>query len=339
MKMKSLVLSISAALAVSCAAVNAENNGKALGEEFSFALVGDTPYGASREPEFDYVIDAINSDREVDWVIHAGDIKAGGERCDDELLTARFEQFQQFDMPFVYSPGDNEWTDCHRTSNGSYLPTERLDYLRSLFFPVPGYTTGGETMAVSTQANQPGFEKYVENTLFIKSGVIFSQIHVVGSNNDLAPWNQVDPNDSYENPRADRLAEFQGRNTASLAWLDETFRIAMESDAPGVFITIHANPGFEVDPSEPGRAGFNDFLASLKLHAKEYGRPVVLAHGDSHIYFTDKPWMDNLTSEIVPYFSRVVTFGSAENHWLKIEVDPKGKEVFRIVPQLVEANF
>ena len=29
--------------------------------------------------------------------------------------------------PVIYTPGDNEWTDCHRVNNGGYNPLERLD--------------------------------------------------------------------------------------------------------------------------------------------------------------------------------------------------------------------
>ncbi|MEU6787396.1 hypothetical protein ABZ912_50105 [Nonomuraea angiospora] len=39
--------------------------------------------------------------------------------------------FGTFDDPFVLTPGDNEWTDCHRTAAGGYAPTERLDAVRT----------------------------------------------------------------------------------------------------------------------------------------------------------------------------------------------------------------
>jgi hypothetical protein len=30
------------------------------------------------------------------------------------------KNFAAFQAPLVYVPGDNEWTDCDRASNGSY---------------------------------------------------------------------------------------------------------------------------------------------------------------------------------------------------------------------------
>ena len=84
------------------------------------ALIGDVPYGAVRETPFDRLVAEVNRDNSVDFVMHAGDIKAGSERCDDDLIRRRFTQYQSFQRPFVFTPGDIEWTDCHRVSNGGY---------------------------------------------------------------------------------------------------------------------------------------------------------------------------------------------------------------------------
>lgn len=37
--------------------------------------------------------------------------------------------------PVVYVPGDNEWTDCHRTNTGSYNTLEHLPHLRRVMCP------------------------------------------------------------------------------------------------------------------------------------------------------------------------------------------------------------
>src|SRR5262245_50908197 len=69
---------------------------------FAFALIGDMPYGAPREPQFGRLVDEINRDNEVDFVMHAGDIKAGSERCDNELIVHRFGLYQTFRRAFVF---------------------------------------------------------------------------------------------------------------------------------------------------------------------------------------------------------------------------------------------
>ena len=37
----------------------------------------------------------------------------------------------------MFTPGDNDWTDCDRPSNGGFNSLERLDHERQLFFSTP----------------------------------------------------------------------------------------------------------------------------------------------------------------------------------------------------------
>ena len=143
-----------------------------------------------------------------------------------------------FEDPFVLTPGDNEWTDCHRANNGGYHPLERLAALRSLFYPEPGTTIGGREKAVLTQANEPGFGEFVENQLWLQSRTAFGVVHVVGSNNDLQPWFGA-----AETPlqTVQRLAEYEARLAAALAWLGETFAVAERKNAKAVVLAMQAD--------------------------------------------------------------------------------------------------
>lgn len=210
----------------------------ALPAGFAFALIGDLPYGDEQVVRFERLIDEINRDPRVRFVLHAGDIKGGGERCDDRRIQARFTQFQRFRQAFIYTPGDNEWTDCHRISNGSFNPLERLEFLRRTFFPDPDRSTGRHPIPVISQARMTGFEPFVENVMFSRGGVVFGTLHVVGSNNDLAPWTGFDPADSVDSPRPDRIAEFESRRDAALAWLEAVFAKADAENAKGIFLTM-----------------------------------------------------------------------------------------------------
>jgi hypothetical protein len=117
----------------------------------TFALIGDVPYGDAQVLNFPYVIDQINADPDVEWVGHVGDIKSGSSLCTDEYFAAVREQFDRFEEPLVYTPGDNEWTDCHRANNGGFVPYERLGAIRDTFFPRPNRTLGQPTMRVTSQ--------------------------------------------------------------------------------------------------------------------------------------------------------------------------------------------
>jgi len=262
--------------------------------------------------------------------MHAGDIKAGSERCDNTLITHRFELYQKFQRAFVFTPGDNEWTDCHRVNNGQYNPLERLDFLRSVFFPQVGQTTGGQNRPVRSQAQGGAYPEFVENVMFRKQSVMFATVHVVGSNNNLEPWLGISPTDSCSLPRADRIAEFERRQAAALAWLDEVFAAA--ADTKGLFLLIQANP-YNL-PSDPARCpgGFQGFLTRLQTRAQQYARPVVLAHGDDHFFVMDQPISNLLVT-------RLQTYGETLVHWVKVLVDPRSSGVFKIEQKIVRSNL
>lgn len=310
---------------------------------FSFALIGDTPYGSDQVKLFDNVIDEINDDKSVKFVMHAGDIKSGGANCDDARFIARYNQYQKFEKAFVYTPGDNEWTDCHRLSNGQYNPLERLAFLRTLFFSNPEMSTGQNPIQLISQSAMPGYEKYVENVLFERKGVVFATLHVVGSNNDLRPWSGIDANDSYKNPRVDRITEFRERQAAVLDWINHSFDLAEKTHAKGVFLMMQANPRFDLKSNEINRQGFNAIIKRIRNRTLAFKKPVILAHGDFHTFSIDKPldpedW-STPTSELLTNFTRIQTFGSPHVHWIKVHVQPESSSVFIFEQKIVKENI
>ena len=96
-----------------------------------YAIIGDVPYGAAAAASFRDLIESINRDPLVRRSVHVGDTKNGSTVCSDELFDFIYDSFQSFSDPLVYSPGDNEWTDCHRDNNGNWNPLERLATARS----------------------------------------------------------------------------------------------------------------------------------------------------------------------------------------------------------------
>jgi hypothetical protein len=307
----------------------------------SFALIGDTPYGLLEVQKLDVVIDEINRSRNVRFVLHTGDVKDGSERCDDALLLRRFQQFQRFQAAFIVTPGDNDWTDCHRISNGGYLPTERLAKFRQIFYPEPSRTTGQRPAVVQSQSTFSGFETYVENVMWRFNGTTMATVHVVGSANNLAPWNQLDANDTVARPRADRIAEFRAREAAALAWIDTVFDAATQSDSAGVMIAMQADPWFEIPAGAPARQGFDRILEKLVERTIAFRKPVLLAHGDSHRFRVDQPLTGPVAasgSAPPKNFTRVENFGSPHVHWVEIFVDRRNPDVFTVIPHMVDAN-
>lgn len=302
-------------------------------QSFEFALIGDMPYHPDDSVKFENLIRDINADDKLQWIMHTGDIKEGYEVCSDTYLQNRFDWYAKFEHPFIITPGDNEWTDCHRNRDeGYYAPLERLSKLREIFFKNPTQSLGQRKIALRSQSTQAEFQSFPEHQAWEKSGVYFATMHMVGSNNG---WVQFEGRTS-----ADDL-EVASRTHAAIAWMKETFALA-DQDGKGVFLMIHANPGwFSPEDTLQGMAerAFGEFIRELEKCVIKFGRPVILAHGDSHYFRLDKPLLNSVTKRRIEMFTRLEGFGDRDIHWLKIHVDPDDPMVFQVRQELVKENF
>ena len=132
---------------------------------FNFVALGDTAYNGERDyPAYETLIDQINA-RDPAFSIHVGDIWGAGN-CSD----AHFERidgfFARYTHPLVYTPGDNEWTDCDIAAMGGFDPNERLDHIRRLWFS-EAKSLGAPAMDVVRQADvSAAHARFVENLRF-----------------------------------------------------------------------------------------------------------------------------------------------------------------------------
>ena len=289
----------------------------------TYAIIGDTPYGAVQLAAFPRLVAAVNGDPDVELTLHLGDIKDGASVCSDAYYDQMRANFDSFDDPLVLTPGDNEWTDCHRPAAGGYIPTERLARFRSVFYPRAHKSLGETHGSLKTQANMPGFETFVENRLWKEKKVVFATVHVVGSNNGLVPWFGA-----AETPaqRAERLAEYDARLAATLAWLDRTFAFADEAEARGVVVAMQANMWFNTP------LGFAEIVQRLADRASAFGKPVLLLEGDSHRFTVDRPLATGSAlhgvTTAAPNVMRVIVEGETIGEWLKLRIDPDSAELF-----------
>jgi hypothetical protein len=285
-------------------------------ERFRFALIGDAPYTGAEVPRWADLLASLGGvdaqGRRLAFVLHAGDIKGGAEPCTDALLGERVGQLRRAPIPLLLTPGDNEWTDCHRKAAGGLLPTERLAALRALAWATPTASLGIKPMLVQSQATDPG--GLPEHQMFEWNGVVVASVHVVGSKNGLEPWGLVGDGyaDSDAQPRADRLAEVQAREAAVKAWLTQAFERARRAQA--LVLLFQANPGFEAPVGSARREGFEPFIAQVHEGARQLGKPVLLAHGDFHSFLVDRPFPD------LPQVQRVQTWGSPNLGHVRVRV-------------------
>lgn len=162
--------------------------------------------------------------------LHLGDIRSGSSLCTDDYFAMVRGQFDRFADPLVYTPGDNEWTDCHRPNNGGYDPLERLAAIRHVFFDHPGRTLG-RPMKVDAQTRRG----LPENVVFERADVVFAAVHVVGSNNSLDPWT------GNTEPTPQQLVEERRRTAGDLALIRQAFREARQEHVAGVVLAMRGH--------------------------------------------------------------------------------------------------
>lgn len=307
---------------------------------FTYAVIGDFPYGAGKRAEMPFLVDLINADPDVERVLHAGDIKAGSSsECSNAYFDDIRSQFDRFQDPLVYTPGDNEWTDCHVAlkNNGLYTPTERLLRVRSVFFPRPGRTLGVDSRRVVSQAQvDPANHDYVENVMWKRSNVVFASLNITGSNNDKAPWTSTPvkagelPADFANYPS--QAEEQASRARATKEWIERAFSRATREHAPAVVLLFQADLW---DGTVANRAttidGYDDIVVQIGTLAARFGRPVLLLMGDSHVFRVDQPYTPGSplfglhpNTPVAPNVTRLVTNGSSSRtEYVRLVIDPR----------------
>ncbi len=287
---------------------------------FTFGVMGDLPYWAKSEAQFPSLVDSINA-HDPDFVVHVGDIMSSKVPCTDSLFLNRFEALKSIDPPLVFVPGDNEWTDCHGGPSGVNDPLERLDALRTLFYPVPGRSLGGETIPLETQASDPDWAEFVEHQRWQKNGVLFATIHAIGSLNGLK-W--------FEGRTSLHDQEVDRRIAAATVWLHSSFEKARAEEASAVVIVTHANLWYV--PEDPPRSGFEEIIDALVAESKAFANPVLLVHGDTHTFRVDQPMTDS-EGVILNNVVRLETYGGGNVGWIEVTVDlEEGPLVFSFTP-------
>jgi predicted phosphodiesterase len=277
-----------------------------------FALIGDTPYSEAEASALDAMIAQMNRE-ELAFVIHVGDITSGRGPCSDEWFDARKRQFEKFRHPFVIVPGDNDWTDCHRSG---FDPMERLAKFREMFESGDA-SLGRRSLPLERQSGR--YAEYREHVRWIAGNALFVGVNMQGSNNNLGRTPAMD-------------AEHRARMAAVFAWLEDSERLAVQKKLSGILIFAQADPDFEGKARRKGGDGFAEFRAALRDLALRFGKPVLFVNGDTHFYKFDKPLADPATGGPIANFTRVVVFGSPQTRWIRAGVDPAAPHVFELSP-------
>ena len=259
---------------------------------------------------------------DVAWLLHVGDIF--WYPCSDANYERSLKAMNSIQHAVVYTPGDNEWTDCHDKIAGRYAPLERLAHIRRTFFAHPTRSLGATPMALESQSEDPRYAEFVENARWIRGGFVFATIHMVGGENAQEDFAARGPEDD---------AAAKRRIAAGLAWTDGTFALADSLQLKGVVIAMHGSPGLQYHPKP--KVGYVEFLDLLERRVKEFGRPVLLIHGDGHVYTVDHSLRDRDTYKPIENFTRLETFGSPDVGWVRVVVDTMAGDFVSFEPRMM----
>jgi hypothetical protein len=288
---------------------------------FAFGVFGDGPYRPTERGRFERVIEDVNA-HQLAFFLHVGDLL--WYPCSDEELAQRLEQINGIRHAVMYTPGDNEWTDCHRNRAGRFKPLERLSYLRKTYFANPSKSLGATPLTVESQSADSSWREFVENARWRRGGFVFATIHLVGSRNAM---------ERFDGRTAADDSAVVRRTDAALAWLDATFAVARRDSLRGVVIAIHTNPRFGQRLS--GGNPFRGFLDRLARHTSTFPGQVVVIHGDTHEFQVDQPLAHPETGQSLTNFTRLETYGSPDIGWVRVVVDSATGRVLEYEPRLM----
>ncbi|MEZ5503227.1 MAG: hypothetical protein R3E50_11520 [Halioglobus sp.] len=312
------------------------------GARLKVALWGDEFYNddpSQKALQIDQTIASMNK-HDLDFTLFVGDTKNGSSECTDQAIGQEPRDiFNRLNAPTIYSLGDNEWTDCHRITNGSYDPLERLSYLRSQFFN-SDKSQGKRPLKLKRQGAYG--QAYSENSRYVRNRVEFVALHIPGSNNNLVATAKQCTSKSNRGdiPGACEAAtaEYRARNEQNLVWLKESFAEARKRNYAGIVIAIQADVYFPFElsdgiyqdeflPQLDANNGYTDFFNTLVAETQSFNGKVLLVHGDSHYFKIDKA-MYNPDGRLTANFTRLEVFGSEDNSWVEMTVDPSSPNVF-----------
>ena len=297
----------------------------AIGQTFKFVALGDMPYSLPQDlRRFENLITEINR-LKPSFSIFIGDTKSGSSPCSDEHNQIIKSYFSSFKTPLVYSLGDNEWTDCHRILAGAYDPLERLEALRTVFFS-SNQSLGKNPIRLQRQADlDPRYSKYVENAYWIKNNFLFVSIHIPGSNNN---------NEGTESA----IKEYQDRNQANLAWIDQAFNLATQRNLNGIIFAYQADMFYKPSQLTSSDSGYRDTLESLISKSEIFNKPVLLIHGDTHRLKIDQPLHRKNQKKVLENVLRLQVMGADQVQAVEVQVNPAQEQPFSFRPIILKEN-
>ncbi|MDZ7361895.1 MAG: T9SS type A sorting domain-containing protein [candidate division KSB1 bacterium] len=215
-------------------------------QPITFSVMADIPYDSNEVLVLQQHIAEHNKYSPSEFMAHLGDFRGSAtSNCVESDYSLVANILKGLAAPCFIVPGDNEYNDC---SN----PPQAWTYWVQYFMGFENNFCGAP--AVERQSVRP------ENFAFIRSGVLFIGINLVGGS--VHDWN-----------------EWNTRMQHDADWVSQQFQ-AKVSQVRAAVIFAQAGPNWKRD------LFFNQFRQSAAAFAK----PVLFMHGDGHTWIQDQPF-------------------------------------------------
>ncbi|MCH9653417.1 MAG: hypothetical protein K0U86_04970 [Planctomycetes bacterium] len=208
-----------------------------------FYAMGDVPYVPKEDTLLPQQVAELPKDAE--FVIHVGDIKGGKAACDEAVYQKVSGMLSQSQAPVFIIPGDNEWNDCTN-------PDQAWKFWDQYFMRFD--RRWRHTLPVFRQLERE------ENFSFVKGGVLFVGINIVGG-------------------LVHEPAEWKQRHADDLDWVRRNLR-RYGNNVTSLVLFGHAKP----------IAAHNDFFGPFSQDAIKFQKPILYLHGDGHKWIYDRPF-------------------------------------------------
>ncbi len=258
----------------------------------TFLVMGDMPYSPIDEINLakNGKISTAITATSHGFLMHLGDMKSGSLACTNKLLQDNKSLLMSLTtMPFIYTPGDNEWTDCDRaTLSPRFDELERLNYLKGLMYDNEYYEQTKLLEGFSTQTEM------VENVRWQFAGIEFRTLHIPGTFNGRS--------EILKSDKIKALDAADKRDTHNLMWLKQA---SEQHNAKGYVFGFQADiyqPTSKPACSNTQRANcdaFKVYREAIINFANNTNKPVLVMHGDTTPYCKQQI-TSNLTRLNVP---------------------------------------
>jgi hypothetical protein len=245
-------------------------------DAITFIAFGDTPYetapiGSSNTPFLNAFLGYLNQTDThplaPEFIIHVGDFIKGSEasvNCNKErYMFMKDALTSKLKTPTFIIPGDNEYNDCRNRAEGIAFWHTHLGKLEE------NWSLEQKTTFSLTQVNrQP---KQQDNFSFVKQGVLFIGINLVGSGvRDVKEWD--------------------ARINNNISWLTQQIE-KNEKYVRSVVIFAHADPIRNINTPKYRNAKYmkavmNNILSLSTTTCK----PFLFIHGDYHFFESEYSW-------------------------------------------------